>query len=325
MVIDFRLRPPYDETFKYLTSPTLEKAYTYITGFDTPKSLINFSMEECIREMDEAGITQGVVTGRRTCTTMVVKEGAEQANNDAIIQMMKEYPGRFIGAYGFDPTEGKRAIDWMDEYILNGPFTAALVEPGMASQPMSLEDERVLPFYDYCESNNIPVLLAFGELNYRAIRHMTIEALDNVLEMFPKMKTTVFHGGWPYTNEICWVAFNHDNLYISPDYTMLPTFGGHQDFINYANSFLQDKFIFGSAYPFCAMKPIKEYYDSVLKPEVRDKVMYYNALHALNLPIPEDAPEIIPHYVGAPIPEEGSDLELWKKYKKGTYRTMWDK
>ena len=40
----------------------------------------------------------------------------------------------------------------MDEYILNGPFTAALVEPGMASQPMSLEDERVLPFYDYCES-----------------------------------------------------------------------------------------------------------------------------------------------------------------------------
>ena len=92
-----------------------------------------------------------------------------------------------------------------------------------------------MPFYDYCESNNIPVLLAFGELNYRAIRHMTIEALDNVLEMFPKMKTTVFHGGWPYTNEICWVAFNHDNLYISPDYTMLPTFGGHQDFINYEN------------------------------------------------------------------------------------------
>ena len=320
MIIDFRFRPVYGETFKYLMNDTIAKAYTYITGFDTPQSFINYSMEQCMQEMDEAGITKGVVTGRRVCTTMNVRPGEENANNDAVAALMKEYPGRFIGAFGIDINEGKQAMDYMDKYILEGPFSALLVEPGMSSIPMSLDDKRVLPFYDYCESNNIPILLAFGELNYRAIRHMTIEALDNILEMFPNMKTTIFHGGWPYTNEVCWVAFNRDNLYISPDYTMLPTFGGHQDFIAYANSFFQDKFIFGSAYPFCAMKPIKDYYISVLKPEVRDKVMYYNALHALNMPIPEDAPEIIPHYVGAPIPREISDLPYWQQYEKGSYR-----
>ena len=55
---------------------------------------------------------------------------------------------------------------------------------------------------------------------------------------------------------------------------------------------VQDKIIFGSAYPFWDMKKAVEVYSTVLKPEVLPKVMGINALYALNLEylLPEDAP-----------------------------------
>ena len=55
-------------------------------------------------------------------------------------------------------------------------------------------------------------------------------------------------------------------------------------YMDAANGFLQDQIVFGSAYPFIPMKPAVETYESCFKTsEIRDKIMYKNALRGLKL------------------------------------------
>lgn len=316
MIVDFRCRPPFGETFRYLVNDLLNETYVVINGEDTAPSVLQYNMDLFMEEMDAAEITMGVVTGRRGCETLIYEEGHENDNNLSVAELMKKYPGRFIGAFGVDPMDGENSVKWIKEYVEQGPFSAVLLEPGSSQIPMAVNDLRCMPIYDYCEAHNIPIMLAFGELNYRSMRHMRPEALDDVCEMFEDLKLTVYHGGWPYVMEVQWIAYNRENFYISPDYTMMKNWPGHQDFICSANSFMQDKIIFGSAYPYCAMNVAKKAYHDVLKPNVYDKVMGWNALRALNLPVPEEAPAVAPHWSRRSVSAEINDLPLLKLYKK---------
>ena len=317
MIIDFRSRPPFDNSFRYLTTEVNKASYRIISGFETAESVEAFSMVKYFEEMRDAGIDKGLITGRRSCHGFIDEiPGKENENNDAVKEILEKYPDKFIGAYGIDPTDGEKAIKWIEQYVVNGAFSAVLIEPDLAKIPMSVDDKRVLPFYDYCEANNIPVLLAFGELNYQSMRHMSPTALDNICEMFGNLKIIIFHGGWPYVSEVLWIAFNRENFYISPDYTMLPAWAGYEGYINAANTFMQDKIIFGSSYPFVAMGPMKQYYESVLRPEVVPKVLGANAMRALNMELSENCPPVAPHVTRPPVPREISDLDLWDEYEK---------
>lgn len=316
MIIDFRCRPPFDETMRYLFAEKLMDAYEIYHDYKTDPSQRSFSMDDFFAEMQQAGISKGVVTGRRTVGGLKEIKGQENRSNDAVKRLLKEYSDKFIGSFGIDPTDGAMAIEYIKEYVLNGPFTTVLVEPGLCKIPMSLEDERVLPIYDFLEAHNIPVMLAMGELNYQAMRHMHPEALDNILEMFPEMQTIIYHGGWPYVNEVMWIAFNRSKLYISPDYTMFYSWPGYESYITAANYLMADRIIFGSGYPYWSMIKAKEYYLSKLRPEVVDKVMGINALRALGLPVPLDAPAVNPFFQRKPIDKSVSDLHLHKIYTK---------
>lgn len=316
MIVDFRCRPPFDETIHHLFSKQLMDSYEIYHDYKTDPSQRSLSMEDFFAEMNEAGISKGVVTGRRTVGGLKEIKGQENRQNDAVKRLLETYPDRFIGAFGIDPTDGEQVLEYIQEYVIEGPFTSVLMEPGICKIPMSLDNERLLPIYDYLEAHHIPMMLAMGELNYRAMRHMRPEALDNVLEMFNDLTTIIYHGGWPYVNEVMWIAFNRPNLYISPDYTMLYTWPGYESYITAANYILTDRIIFGSGYPYWSMIKAKEYYLSKLRPEVVDKVMGINALRALNLPVPDDAPVVNPFFKRESIPKEISDLNLHKIYEK---------
>ena len=60
---------------------------------------------------------------------------------------------------------------------------------------------------------------------------------------------------------------------------------GSRDFIDAANSLLQDQIVFGSAYPCVSYKYVLDYLRKHLNKNVLDKVLYKNALNALHLNI----------------------------------------
>jgi len=77
-------------------------------------------------------------------------------------------------------------------------------------------------------------------------------AVDRVAAMFPTLPIVCCHGFYPNIDAMITVAFRHENVFVSPDmYTFAP---GGRRYVEAANSFMRDQFLFGSSYPFRPMR-----------------------------------------------------------------------
>lgn len=236
-------------------------------------------MELMLKEMEEGGVTMGVVPGRQANPFM------GNVPNDDIVEIVREYPDRFIGVAGIDPTVPGRAIDEIERVVVNGPLVAVGMEPGVLPNPMYCDDRRIYPVYEYCERHGIPVLLMGGGGNGPDLSHSNPEHIDRVCGEFPNMTVINTHGGYPWVQQICFTAFKRPNLYLCPDMYMY-NIPGVSDYVMAANTFLQDRFVFGTAYPFIGFREGVEGFKALpFKPEVLPKLLYQNAIRALKLDI----------------------------------------
>src|SRR3954470_22455253 len=92
MIIDFRLRPPYEgyldsQTYSVRTISWVNRLMCTATP-EGPEAAIQGSMELMLREMDDAGIDIGVVPGR-------YRPGTEIAN-EVLKRLLEEHHGRFV-------------------------------------------------------------------------------------------------------------------------------------------------------------------------------------------------------------------------------------
>jgi len=232
------------------------------------------SMELLIQEMDEAGIVYGVAP---------VRVPTNGDNNDAV-QLMEEYPNRFLGIPWIDPLQTQQALQEIDQYVLQGPCKAIMVEPGISTTPEHwfADDERVFPIYEKCQQENIPVLMSFGGRMADPIYYQP-RFLYNIAQAFPKLKVVACHGGWPRVTEMCYIATECPNIYLSPDTWMMSFAPGASEYVVAANYILQDKIAFGTAYPAIRLPLAVEDYVKRLRPEVADKILYLNGAKIFGL------------------------------------------
>lgn len=113
---------------------------------------------------------------------------------------------------------------------------------------MYCDDRRIYPVYEYCERHGIPVLLMGGGGNGPDLSHSNPEHIDRVCGEFPNMTVINTHGGYPWVQQICFTAFKRPNLYLCPDMYMY-NIPGVSDYVMAANTFLQDRFVFGHGLP----------------------------------------------------------------------------
>ena len=93
MVIDVRLRPPF-KSFRQQYSPAANKAFSAKFGLASPPSVQQISEELMLREMDEAGITFGLATGRNGHFRYNV-------SNEDVVEMTAHYGGRILEPPGW--------------------------------------------------------------------------------------------------------------------------------------------------------------------------------------------------------------------------------
>ena len=272
-VIDWRLRPPFGSYKGCAIFETATKSK--LANPNVPKSVTEFSMEYLIQEMDEANVVKGVIPIRK------------ENDNDDIARIQELYPGRFEGLAHIDPFEGQKALDDIDKYVVNGPAKGIILEPGQIflQDSMLPDDKRLWPIYEKCQAEDILVTLTFGGFYGRALEYYNPEALDRVAINFPNMNIVLTHAGFPYITQTCWIAMHIPNVYLSPDFWILSTNPGYQDYVTAANNALQDQFIFGSVYPAGpGLKGAVEDLQKVgIKDEVLPKFLYENAARLLKL------------------------------------------
>ena len=281
MIIDFRLRPATKGFLNMHIFRNQDRIARWSgnLGMTPPPSAKHGDMEEMLREMDEAGVTMGIIPGRQANPFM------GNVPNDDIIEIVKEYPKRFVGVASIDPTSPAKAIDEIKRVVIDGPLTAVGMEPGVLPAPLYADDRRIYPVYEFCQRHGIPVLVMGGGGNGPDLSHSAPMILDRVCGDFPELTVINTHGGYPWVTQICFVAFKRPNLYLCPDMYMFNV-PGVSEYVQAANTFLQDRMLFGTAYPFIGFKDGVEGFKALpFREDVLPKLLYKNAIRALKLDI----------------------------------------
>lgn len=277
MIVDFRIRPPlagFLDTLMY-SAGARRDGFTRTVGFEPSLAAQEQSMNLLLKEMDETGIDRGVVVGRLAGVLGSVP-------NDDVQKIVADYPNRFIGAASIDPTNRVAACETITSAIKSG-FKLVNIEPGSYPIPMYADDRRLYPIYAHCEDMQVPIIMMVGGTAGPDLSYSDPIRTDRVLADFPKLKVIVAHGGWPWVNEILHVAFRRPNMYLSPDmyFSRMP---GWEEYVKAADSFLSDRMLYASSFPFCPVKEYKEWFEQLpIKPDNLEKVMGGNAKTLLGL------------------------------------------
>ena len=276
-ILDARFRPPY----KTLLDSFLFK------GYDAPGQIVfrqqmglsesvaarTHSMDDMFKEMDAHNVVKGVVCTRVT----------DGGSNEELVELLEKFPGRFIGMPHIQPADGADAIAEIERLVVNGSCTGIYLEPGFRMEKivMHADDSRMDLIWDCCEQYDIPIILQYGG-GKNTVEFYTPTDIDHVMAKFPKLKIMISHGGWPQVMDFIHQAYKHPGVYISPD-CYFDGYPGSHDYIVAANGILQDKMIFGSAYPLYSLKDTIAMYRSNLKEEVVSKIMYENGARFFKL------------------------------------------
>lgn len=276
-VIDFRLRPPvagFLDTLMYSAGERRD-GFTRSVGFEPSAAAQRQSMDLLLKEMDDAGVEQGVVVGRLAGTLGSVP-------NADVLALVNGHGRRFIGAASIDPTSRRQACESIDAAISQG-FKLINIEPGSYPVPLYADERRLYPIYAHCEDRGVPVILMVGGTAGPDLSYSDPIRTDRVLADFPKLNVVVAHGGWPWVTEILHIAFRRPNLYLSPDmyFSRMP---GWEEYVKAADGFLADRMLYASSFPFCPVKEYRQWFETLpIRPENLSKIMGGNARRLLGL------------------------------------------
>lgn len=277
-VIDFRLRPPLGGFLTTIMFRERERtmARTRQLSLEPPPSLAELSVEKLLAEMDAAGVEMGVITGRNTGT------GFGTVGNEEVAAIALRYPGRFVACGAVNPVD-PAALDEVDRIIGEWRMPALSMEPAFAPQPMRANDRRLYPIYARCAERALPVILTLSAITGPDVGYCFPVDVDQVAHDFPTLSLVIAHACWPWVQPMLGVAFRRPNVYLSPDIYAI-NLPGRDDFALAARTYLQDRFLFASGYPFAPVGGAVEAYRAMgFTGEVADKIFRRNAARLLRL------------------------------------------
>lgn len=276
MIVDFRLRPPFGSFLSVgmYADKSAADFYAGNIGMNRSESARRESMELLFQEMDENGISLGVVTGR-------VGHRKGNVPNEDIVRLISLYPDRFAGLAGLDASDIRGSITEIRKFCLDGPLKGVVLEPGAMPTPWYADDPRLYPLYAECEAHGLPVMLMIGGRAGPDRSYSDPMIISRIARDFPGTNFIVAHACWPFVQEILGVCFYQENIYLCPDlyFFNLP---GQDDYIRAANFYMRDRFLYGSAFPFTPLDAVQEF-KRHFRPEVLDNLLYKNALRVLKI------------------------------------------
>ena len=276
-IIDFRLRPPLDPFTRMVVYNNVAQYEAKIKETPDPAG-VKRDMNLLFQEMKELNIVHGVFGGRmhpvvEACT-----------DNDGIAKIVKDYPGKFTGFAGIDHRDMKKAIAETERSLKKLGLKGINMDLGyFQDPPTNYDDAKMYPYYEFLQANKIPMMATMSGLVGANITTAHPLPIDNVARDFPNLTIMIMHGCWPYVQEICAIAFKRGNVYLAADYYGYG-FPGHMFYVEAANTYLEDRVLFATAFPMRNMKIMIETHKSLpFKPEVAEKYFYRNAKNLLGL------------------------------------------
>jgi len=277
MIIDFRLRPPFEglvgtqmydpETIKWINRAMGTGAP------DGPLSAVSGSMPMAIAEMDAAGIGIGVVQGRHRPGTYIP--------NAALRRLTESYPGRFVAMASvnvLDPIEAAQQIE-----TAVGGYGFPGISLDLGALGLAVDDPRAYAVYKMCAAAGAFVGITLSMLGSQELELVSPAALDRAARDFPDVQFISAHGSFPYVLEAIGVAMKRGNVWLAPDMYMTHAAGGEL-YVQAANGYLQDRMLFGTSYPYTPMQEtVSRFLQLPLGVQVQEKLLHRNAQRLLRI------------------------------------------
>jgi len=244
-------------------------------GPQTPAQPRRDVLDRFVGDMERAGVEVGVVTG---------------VPNGTIAEVIRTYPGRFVGFAALSPYDGMRAVRELERLVrdhrLGGLRVSALYNG------LPADDRRYYPLYAKCVELDVPVRI-YTAMTYANDRPYDLghpRHLDQIGMDFPELRIVAGLGGWPWVGEMVALMRRHPNLYCDTAAHRPRHFAtagsGWEPLLQFGNTLLQDKVMVGLSWETIGLPLetlIGEYMQLPLKDSVKDKWLYANARRFLKL------------------------------------------
>jgi predicted TIM-barrel fold metal-dependent hydrolase len=218
------------------------------------------------------------------------RTGRPATSNDYVARLCRDNPDTFTGFCSVDPWKRELAVDEVERSVTELGLIGLKLHPGF--QGFYPNQRDFYPLWEKCQELGIAVLFHSGFMAAGAGRpggmgfyldHVRPIYLDFVAADFPELTIIMAHPSWPWQDEAIAIALHKQNVFMDLS-GWLPRYFPEQ--LKYEiNRRLQDKVMFGSDYPFVAPdRWITGIDDIELRPGIREKILYGNALRILPVP-----------------------------------------
>jgi len=243
------------------------------------------SLEEMLRRMDKAGIERAFLVASKNGP--IGHPSCYHLPYELVERAVKQYPERFYGLAGVDPTEGMDGVRALERAVKDMGFIGAHSYPHWFELPPN--HARYYPFYAKCVELGVPIQLQVGQSMIYAPDYPRRSVgrpitLDDVACDFPELILIGIHVGIPWTDEMIAMAWKHKNVYIGSD-AHAPKYWP-PSFVHYIKSFGQDKVLFGTDFPVLGFERTREEVEALNIPDgAKRKFLRDNAIRIYKLPI----------------------------------------
>ena len=230
--------------------------------------ILEMRMEHLLEYMETHHVDKAVLTA--------VDSKYWHIPNDWVAKQVREHPDKLIGCAAVNPENGMKAIYELERSVKELGLKGVLIVPYLIRKPIN--HKIIYPFYAKCCELDVPVHIQVGHtaplLPSEVGRPIYI---DEVALYFPELRMLASHIGYPWTDEMIAMAWKHDNVYIDVG-THYPKYYQPQ-FLNYLNTYGQDKVLFASCFPLTDYdRQMKELEEIDLKERSRRKFLRENAI-----------------------------------------------
>jgi len=289
MIIDFHIHPFCKEA---TVKPNLGEAVRrmFLKGRENQLSIEeairmgeaffrNRSVEDIIRDMDDAGVDKACIVAMDLSTYY----GVELVTNEDVAKIASDYPDRFIPFAGVDPSMGRLAVDKfvyaVDEL---GCRALKLVPP---VQHFDFSDPKHDPLWEAALERDVIVWThtahqkSHPDSDARLGHPMLIEP---VTLKYPDLKIVLGHCGFPWPWEAWSLVTRRPNVYL--DVSAYPDLYNHMPWDAYSKYAAEDKVLFATDYPLRGFKDTLEALERVdISEEFRKKILGDNAKALLGI------------------------------------------
>ena len=215
----------------------------------------------------------------------VTRTGREaRVSNEEIAEQAAEHADTLIPFASVDPGRGAAAVRIARRLIEDHGVRGFKFHP--SDQEFYPNDRAAYPLYEVIAEAGLPALFHSGQTGVGAgrrggggirLKYSNPIHLDDVAVDFPDMKIILAHPSFPWQDEALSVATHKPQVYIdlsgwSPKY--FPP-----QLVQYANTLLKNKVLFGSDFPVITPERWLKDFDAIaIKDENRPKILKDNAV-----------------------------------------------